>query len=50
MVLSHGEQPKQLAINKLNDSFSASPAIVGDTLFLRGEKFIYCLGTGAGDD
>ena len=50
MVLSHGEQPKPLAINKLSDSFSASPAIAGNTLFLRGEKFLYCLGAGPGDD
>ena len=50
MVLNHGDQPKQLAINKLDDSFSASPAIAGNTFFLRGEKFLYCLGAGPGDD
>lgn len=32
-----------LAINTLDDSFSASPAIVGGELFLRGEKHLYCI-------
>ena len=50
LVLSHEDQSKPLARNKLNDSFSASPAIVGDALFLRGERFLYCLGSGAGTD
>jgi outer membrane protein assembly factor BamB len=29
--------------NKLDDSFSASPAIAGDEIFLRGLKFVYCI-------
>jgi outer membrane protein assembly factor BamB len=33
-----------LASNRLDDSFSASPAIAGDELFLRGESYLYCLG------
>jgi outer membrane protein assembly factor BamB len=32
-----------LARNTLEDSFSASPAIVGQELFLRGERFLYCV-------
>ena len=32
------------ALNRLDDSFSASPAIVGDEIFLRGEHFLYCIG------
>ena len=31
------------ASNRLDDSFSASPAIVGDELFLRGERHLYCI-------
>lgn len=43
IVLTHGEAPELLALNRLNDSFSASAAIVGKEMFLRGEKFLYCL-------
>lgn len=32
-----------LAMNILDDSFSASPAIAGRELFLRGEKHLYCI-------
>jgi outer membrane protein assembly factor BamB len=32
------------AVNRLDDSFSASPAIVGDEIFLRGERFLYGIG------
>ena len=32
-----------LAANQLEDSFSASPAIVDDELFLRGERHLYCI-------
>ncbi len=30
--------------NTLADRFDASPAMVGDQLFLRGHKFLYCIG------
>ena len=43
LVFGHGAEPRVLALNKLEDQFSASPAMVGDALFLRGEKFLYCL-------
>jgi len=32
-----------LAINKLDDGFDASPAIVGDELYLKGNKSLYCI-------
>ena len=32
-----------LAANQLEDSFSASPAIVDDELYLRGEHHLYCI-------
>ena len=41
-VLKHGA-PEILAANTLEDSFSASPALAGKDLFLRGEKYLYCL-------
>jgi len=32
-----------LARNTLDDTFSASAALVGRQMFLRGEQFLYCL-------
>lgn len=43
LVLSHSDQPEVLGLNKLDDSFSASPAAAGRELFLRGERHLYCL-------
>ena len=43
LVMSNAEDSKLLSVNRLNDVFSASPALVGNQLFLRGEKFLYCL-------
>ena len=33
-----------VATNSLADRFDASPAVAGDQLFLRGHKFLYCIG------
>jgi len=42
-VMSHGEEmPRMLAVNRLDDTISASAAIAGRELFLRGEKYVYC--------
>jgi len=43
LVLGSGAEPQPLAWNQLNDRFSATPALAGDDLILRGEKFLYCL-------
>ena len=47
MVLRHvaagSGELEVLARNTLDDSFSASAALVGRELFLRGEQFLYCL-------
>ena len=43
LVLSAAEKPEVLALNRLPDRFSASAAIAGKELFLRGERFLYCL-------
>ena len=43
MVASNGEIPRFLARNELEDSFSASAALAGKELFLRGKKFLYCI-------
>jgi len=43
-VMSHGERiPRMLAVNRLDDHFSASAAIAGRELFLRGERCLYCI-------
>jgi len=46
-VMSHGERiPMTLAVNRLDDRISASPAIAGRELFLRGEHYLYCIAEG----
>ena len=43
-VMSHGDkEPKSLAVNRLDDTFSASAAIAGRELYLRGERWLYCI-------
>jgi outer membrane protein assembly factor BamB len=41
VVLRAEEDHPTLAVNTLNDSFSASAALAGRDLYLRGEKFLY---------
>lgn len=43
VVLSHDRENRVLAVNQLDDSFSASAALVDRELYLRGERFLYCL-------
>ena len=42
-VIQHGPYFKILAENTLDDSFNASPAIVGSELYLRGAQYLYCI-------
>lgn len=42
-VLAAGPEPEVLAVNQLDDGFSASAALVGGELYLRGERFLYCI-------
>ena len=42
-VIKHGPVFEVLAKNKLDDNFCASPAIVGNSLYLRGYKNLYCI-------
>lgn len=42
-VIEAGPVYKMLAKNDLTDRFDSSPAIVGDELFLRGLKYLYCI-------
>jgi outer membrane protein assembly factor BamB len=43
LVFERGKELKVLAKNKLDDGFDASPAVVGNDLFLRGRKHLYCI-------
>ena len=45
MVLSHETTPKLVAVNRLNESISASAAIDGDEIFLRGDDHLFCIGS-----
>lgn len=44
VVLSHLNSNEVLAVNRLDDVFTASPVAVGRQLFLRGEKQLYAIG------
>jgi len=41
LVLSHAATPDLVALNHLDDSFSASPALVDSEIYLRGEHYLY---------
>ena len=46
VVLQHAPRAEDhpvLAVNRLDDSFSATAALAGRELYLRGERFLYCL-------
>ncbi len=49
LVLRHGPELDIMAQNSLDDDFSASPALAGDELFLRGHRYLYCLTEVAGE-
>lgn len=43
MVIDAGDEPRLLSANRLDDRFSASAALVGEELFLRGESWLYSI-------
>jgi outer membrane protein assembly factor BamB len=43
MVLRASDRLEVLALNALDDPIDASPVAVGRQLFLRGEKYLYCI-------
>ena len=43
LVLAKSSELKILATSKLDDRFAASPVVVGNELFLRGHKNLYCI-------
>ena len=43
LVIKHGPQFEVLAQNVLDSGFTASPAIIGSEIYLRGYKYLYCI-------
>lgn len=43
VVIRHGRDHEVLAINKLSEPIDASPAIVGNQIFLRTANHLYCI-------
>jgi len=43
IVLRHDVIPRRLARNQLDDHFNASAALVDREIYLRGEKYLYCV-------
>ena len=44
LVLKRAKKLEVLAQNKLKDRLDASPALAGNQLFIRGRRFLYCIG------
>ncbi len=43
VVFATGLERRQVAVNRLNDRFDASPAVAGRQLFMRGARSLYCI-------
>ena len=42
-VVKHSTDFEVLSLNKLEDNFHASPVVIGEKLYLRGFKYLYCI-------
>jgi outer membrane protein assembly factor BamB len=42
-VVQHADQFMVLGTNKLDDELNATPAVVGNEIFLRGKEHLYCI-------
>jgi outer membrane protein assembly factor BamB len=43
VVIKRSDKLEVLAVNRLDDPIDASPAVVGKEIFLRGERYLYCI-------
>ena len=43
LVIEAGPEFRVLATNSLDDGFDASPAVVEDEIYLRGQRYLYCI-------
>jgi outer membrane protein assembly factor BamB len=44
VVIKHADELEVLATNDLGEPVDASPAIVGDNIYIRSDKHLYCIG------
>ena len=44
-VLKASEKLEVLAVNTLDDRIEASPAVVGNEIYLKGKQNLYCIAT-----
>ena len=44
LVLKHGPTLEVVAENTLDDGFDASPALVDNEIYMRGYRYLYCIG------
>jgi outer membrane protein assembly factor BamB len=44
VVLKHGDEVEVLATNTVGEDVDASPAIVGDVMYIRGAEHLFCIG------
>ena len=42
-VIKVGPEYEEVATNQLDDTIDASAALVGDEIYLRGQKYLYCI-------
>jgi hypothetical protein len=42
-VVEQSDSFTPVAVNTLEDGFDATPVIVGNELYLRGNKYLYCI-------
>ncbi len=54
IVFSHADDPEKdvpriISVNKIDDRISASLALAGNQLFIRGEKALYCIADNEGE-
>ncbi len=45
VVLKNGPAFEMIGVNKLDDGFDASPALVDGEIYLRGQRYLYCIAT-----
>jgi outer membrane protein assembly factor BamB len=44
VVLKHGDEVEVLATNSVGEPVDASPAIIGDRMYIRGAEHLFCIG------
>lgn len=43
VVIKDSDQLEILSTNRLDEGFDASPAVVGEDIYLRGQEYLYCV-------